>query len=280
MRFKTRIMTRQEIEIPIEWAAKEGWNPGLYDGESFYAADPNGFILGLLDDEPIASISAVKYGTSFGFIGFYIVKPEYRGKGYGIQTWNAALHSLEGRNIGLDGVVDQQENYQKSGFDLAYRNIRFEGAGGGGFAAPPEIIKLSDIGFEIIEAYDRQFFPEPRTAFLQFWINQPSAVSLGFWRAGKLSGYGVLRKCRSGYKIGPLFADSSEHADVLFQSLKSMVPAGDPVYLDVPETNAEAVALAKRHEMQVVFETARMYTGGAPEISLKRLYGVTSFELG
>lgn len=280
MRFKTRIMTRQEIEIPIEWAAKEGWNPGLYDGESFYAADPSGFILGLLDDEPIASISAVKYGTSFGFIGFYIVKPEYRGKGYGIQTWNAALHSLEGRNIGLDGVVDQQENYRKSGFDLAYRNIRFEGAGGGGFVAPSEIIKLSDIGFEIIEAYDRQFFPEPRTAFLQSWINQPSAVSLGFWRAGKLSGYGVLRKCRSGYKTGPLFADSAEQADVLFQGLKSMVPAGDPVYLDVPETNAEAVALAKRHEMQVVFETARMYTGGTPEISLKRLYGVTSFELG
>ena len=91
MRFKTRTMTRQEIEIPIEWAAKEGWNPGLYDGESFHAADPDGFILGLLDDEPIASISAVKYGTSFGFIGFYIVKPEYRGKGYGIQTWKVLL---------------------------------------------------------------------------------------------------------------------------------------------------------------------------------------------
>jgi GNAT superfamily N-acetyltransferase len=280
MRFKTRTMTRQEIEIPIEWADKEGWNPGLYDGESFHAADPDGFLLGLLDDEPIASISAVKYGTSFGFIGFYIVKPEYRGKGYGIQTWKAAMHALEGRNIGLDGVVDQQDNYRKSGFDLAYSNIRFEGAGGGGFALPPEIIQLSDIGFETIETYDRRFFPEPRASFLQVWINQLGAVSLGFRHAGKLSGYGVLRKCRSGYKIGPLFSDSPEQADILFQSLKSKVPAGDPVYLDVPETNADAVALAKRHKMQVVFETARMYTGGAPEISLNRLYGVTSFELG
>ncbi|MEX0694596.1 MAG: GNAT family N-acetyltransferase [Rhodospirillales bacterium] len=273
-------MTRQEIGIPVEWAAQEGWNPGLYDGESFYAADPDGFILGLLDGEPVACISAVRYGTSFGFIGFYIVKPEFRGKGYGLQTWNAALHALEGRNIGLDGVVDQQENYRKSGFDLAYRNIRFKGAGGGDFEAPPEIITLSDVGFETIEAYDRQFFPGPRTAFLRTWINQPGSAFRGFWRAGKLSGYGVLRQCRSGYKIGPLFADSPEQADMLFQSLKATTPAGEPVYLDVPETNTAAVALARRHQMQVVFETARMYTGSAPEISLHSLYGVTSFELG
>ena len=37
------------------------------------------------------------------------------------------------RVIGLDGVVAQQENYRKSGFELAYANIRY----GGTVAAPP-----------------------------------------------------------------------------------------------------------------------------------------------
>lgn len=52
------------------------------------------------------------------------------------------------------------------------------------------------------------------------------------------------------------------------------------MYLDVPETRPEAVALAIRHGMRPMFETARMYTGPAPEISLERTYGITSFELG
>ena len=85
---------RDEISIPIEWATAEGWNPGLHDADSFYAADPGGFLLGLLNDQPIASISVVKYGESFGFLGFYIVRPEYRGRGYGMQVWRAGLDAL------------------------------------------------------------------------------------------------------------------------------------------------------------------------------------------
>ncbi|MFC6519843.1 GNAT family N-acetyltransferase [Undibacterium arcticum] len=114
-RYTIRVMTRQEVDIAIDWAAAEGWNPGLYDANCFYAADPNGFLIGLLGDEPIATVSVVKYGDSFGFLGFYIVKPAYRGKGYGIQIWNAGLAQLRGRTIGLDGVVDRQGNYQNSG---------------------------------------------------------------------------------------------------------------------------------------------------------------------
>ena len=43
-----------ECEIAVEWAALEGWNPGIHDGDSFYSADPKGFLIGLLDDIPIA----------------------------------------------------------------------------------------------------------------------------------------------------------------------------------------------------------------------------------
>lgn len=75
----------------IDWSAKEGWNPGLYDADVFYKTDPKGFFLGFLDGKPIASISAVAYDDKFGFLGFYIVKPEYRDKGFGIKIWNERL---------------------------------------------------------------------------------------------------------------------------------------------------------------------------------------------
>jgi len=278
--YTIRTMTRQEVDIAVDWAAEEGWNPGLYDADCFYAADPNGFLVGLLDDEPIATISVVKYGDSFGFLGFYIVKPEYRGKGYGIQLWNAGLALLEGRTIGLDGVVAQQDNYKKSGFTLAYSNVRYQGCGGGHYPADSGIVPLSTLAFDDICAYDRPFFPDDRREFLKCWINQPQSTALGILRNNKLAGYGVLRICRSGYKVGPLFADSPECAEQLFLALNSYVPEGAPVFLDVPAVNAAAVDLVTRHHMVVSFETARMYTGQSPDLPINRLFGVTTFELG
>lgn len=99
-------------------------------------------------------------------------------------------------------------------------------------------------------------------------------------RDGKLVGYGVIRTCRSGSRIGPLVADSPELSESLFLALSSETKSTEPVYLDIPEVNQAAVSLAERYNMKVVFETARMYTGKEPDIPLHRLFGVTSFEIG
>jgi GNAT superfamily N-acetyltransferase len=278
--YTIRRMTRQEVDIAIDWAAAEGWNPGLSDANCFYAADPNGFLIGLLGDEPIATISAVKYGHSFGFAGFYMVKPEYRGRGFGIQIWKAGLEQLSGRTIGLDGVVDQQENYKRSGFVFAYRNIRYQGSGGGVSPIDSGVVPLSAIPFDKVLAYDKSFFPAGRTPFLACWINQPQSTALGILENRKLAGYGVIRTCRSGCKIGPLFADSPELAHRLFLALRTRASSSDPIFLDTPEVNSAAVDLAEHHNLTVTFETARMYTGTAPDLPINRLFGVTTFELG
>jgi GNAT superfamily N-acetyltransferase len=273
-------MTPAEVGTAIEWAASEGWNPGLHDAGCYVAADPGGFFVGLLDGEPVATISAIRYGALFGFLGFYIVRPEHRGKGDGLQIWNAGMKYLEGRNVGLDGVVAQQDNYRKSGFRLAYRNVRYQGAGGGNAPENPDIVPLSVLPFEAMAAYERPFFPAERSAFLRAWIEQPSSHALGILQNGRLRGYGVIRPCRLGYKIGPLFADAADLAEQLFLALKARVRPSDPVYLDTPELNPAAVELAERHGLSVVFETARMYTREIPDLPLHRVFGVTSFEVG
>ncbi len=278
--YTIKTMNREEIDIAIEWASKEGWNPGLYDANCYFSADQNGFLIGRLGDEPIATISVIKYDDSFGFLGFYIVKPEYRGKGYGIQIWNVGLKYLKGLNIGLDGVVAQQENYKKSGFKLAYRNIRYQGIGGGNSPKNSEIVKLSTLPFETIDTYSQPFFPANRSQFTKLWINQPECNALGIMQKGKLAGYGVIRKCYNGYKIGPLFADNPELSESLFWALKSKISSSRPIFLDTPEVNIAAVALAEKYSMKVSFETARMYTGDFPDIPLNRLFGAASFEIG
>lgn len=278
-RFSIRTMTRKEVSLAIEWAAGEGWNPGLHDAACYHSADPNGFLLGLLDEEPVVTISAIRYGETFGFLGFYIVKPEHRGRGYGLRIWEAGLQFLEGRNVGLDGVVAQQDNYRRSGFQLAYRNIRHEGRTRG-TSQQGDVIELAGFPFQAVAAYDRVFFPEDRTRFLESWIRQPGCRALGVLQEGRLSGYGVLRRCRSGYKIGPLFADSPDQAETLLVSLQAGIEAGEPLVLDTPEINEGALALAEQHGMRPVFETARMYKQEIPDLPLDRVFGVTSFEVG
>ena len=278
--YQIKTMTRDGLLRAIDWAAQEGWNPGVHDIESFYSTDPNGFLMGYLNDEPIASISVVKYDEQFGFLGFYIVKPEHRGKGYGLALWQAGLTYLQGCNIGLDGVVDQQSNYRQSGFTLAYNNIRFEAQGGGRPSTRTALVDLTTMPFSEVERYDRAFFPAPRTAFLRKWIHQPGSIALGIQHKGILQGYGVLRPCQEGFKIGPLFANGPLQAEVLFLALKSHVPAKLNFYLDVPQANDAAMALAEKYQLTPVFSTARMYTDAIPDISLDRTFGVTTFELG
>ncbi|MEL6261380.1 MAG: GNAT family N-acetyltransferase [Cyanobacteria bacterium J06626_6] len=296
-RYRIKTATRKELDKVLEWAAAEGWNPGLQDAESFYATDPNGFLIGTLNGEPIASISAVKYDEKFGFIGFYIVLPDYRGLGYGLQIWKAGLSYLQERTVGLDGVLQQQNNYVKSGFQLAHRNIRYEGRRdtdaiqqnidsdfaeqiAGRMSPSANLVPLSSVPFRAVLDYDRALFLSERADFLKGWIGTDRHVAVGAMYQQALAGYGVLRPCQQGYKIGPLLADSPELAEAIFLALATQVEPHSFFYLDVPEVNSAAVAIAKKYQMSVVFETARMYKRTPLELPLNRIFGITSFELG
>jgi ribosomal protein S18 acetylase RimI-like enzyme len=272
-----RVMSAADLGLALDMAAAEGWNPGLHDAACFRAADPSGFLIGRLDGEAVATISVVRYGADKGFLGCYIVKPGLRGQGHGLAIWQAGMAYLAGRNVGLDGVPAQQANYRRSGYTLAFRNIRYVGTGSG--TRPPGLVPLSAVPPAAVLDYDRAMFTADRADFIAGWIAQPDALALGAVADGRLAGFGVRRRCRDGSKIGPLFADDAATAERLFVGLAAGSD-GQPIFLDVPECNGEAVALAERHGMKPSFETARMYTGPAWPIPLPRLYGVTTFELG
>lgn len=273
-----RPMSRSELDLVIDWAAAEGWNPGIYDAECFYQADPCGFFVGELNNELVASISAVAYSKHFAVIGFYIVKPEFRGRGFGMKMWRAAMAYLGTEcNIGLDGEIAQQENYQKSGFQITYRHIRYEAVGGG--VAPDGIVELKTVPFEKLVAYNQELFPAERKQFLRLWINQPNSAALGVVRDGHVVGYGVIRQSHTGFRIGPLNADDEQIAEQLLLALLAF-GSDAPVFLDVPDANPEAIMLAQRYRMKPVSQTARMYNKEIPNLPINRVFAVTSLEVG
>jgi len=272
-----RTMTRDDLDFAIRLAAKEGWNPGLSDADCFYAADPEGFFIAELNGQPIGTISAVRYEGGYGFLGLYIVVPEARGKGYGMELWEHAVRHLDGCNIGLDAVTEQEARYRKVGFSSFYRSARYEGTGGG--KKPEGVTSLENVDFATIEAYDRQCFPGSRTSFMQAWLEAPGARGYAVMDGDDLKGFGVIRPCARGYKIGPLFADNAAVAEKLYEALVAAVP-GERFYLDVIEPNNAAGELARKHGLTEVFVTVRMYTEAEPEMATDKIFGVTSFELG
>jgi GNAT superfamily N-acetyltransferase len=284
-----RAASAQEFAAAIDWAAAEGWNPGLGDLAAFHAADPGGFLMGFDGSEPVSSISVVRYGDDFGFLGFYIVRPDRRGEGIGFDIWNAGMTWLEGRTVGLDGVVAQQDNYRKSGFVLAGRNVRYTGVPDSGILEEPmpvgvDLIEPGTANLEAVVSYDARHFPSIRASFIRDWVGPVGGAagrrSLVASRDGHIVGLGTIRECRAGFKVGPLFAETQEVAAGLFARLCASLSAGAVVSLDVPEDSPAAVALAVGSGLVPVFETARMYRGTYPEIPLERIFGVTTFELG
>ena len=281
---KIRPMTREELDVLVEWAAREGWNPRLGGCRSFFlATDSEGFVAAEIEGELIGGGSIVVYEKKYGFMGFFIVLPEYRGHGLGDHLWHERKRRLVARldadaAIGLDGVFNMQDYYSRGGFRFVCRDLRFEGSGMN-LPQPTNVIEASTLPIEQIEAYDRRHFPAARRKFLQAWIHCPGGSALAVVDGGEVRGYAVMRPCRTGYKIGPLFAANADVADSRLVALGSRVP-GEPIFLDVPEINRDALQLVAHHKMREVFGCARMVLGPIPQLPDDEIFGVTTFELG
>lgn len=279
--FTIRPMRLEELQTHMSWAALEGWNPGYHDAVAFHAQDPQGFFLGELDGEPIGMVAGVRYGEEFGFIGLYIVREPWRGRGFGMQLWQAAMAHLQGRTVGLDGVIHRQADYARNGFQLAWRNQRFQGdTPRATLSMQPEIHPLNEWEWEQVLAFDAKHFGTLRAHFLQAWLSQPGVMALGHGTAGQVDAFVVARPCGMGHKIGPLFAPSPMIARALLWSIMSQLPRSSVFQVDIPAQHLQARALLEGMGMRPVFETLRMYRGRPPAMPLDKIYGITSFELG
>jgi hypothetical protein len=177
----------------------------------------------------------------------------------------------------MDGVFAMVPFYERGGFVLAHKDLRFEGIAHG--SADPKVRKLNEATFATIDRYDRAHVPTARTSFLRRWMFQPGADAVGLFENDHLVGYGVARPARVGFKIGPVFAAHQDIAERVVGSLMAQI-SGERVQLDVPEPNEAGTRLAVKFGLRDVFGCARMYHGPAPDLPIGRIFGVTSFEFG
>ncbi|WP_241560055.1 GNAT family N-acetyltransferase [Solirhodobacter olei] len=261
----------------LDWAAAEGWNPGLDDTEAFLAADPEGFFVADLESVPVAAISVVNHSPSMAFLGLYLCLPEFRHQGIGYGLWRYALTHAGGRTVGLDGVAAQEPNYEKSGFVRDGSTLRLEAP----LAPRPDsrVRPSSTADGAAIAALDAVANGYTRAAFLEAWIT-PAATRrcVVLDEAKGPEGFAVIRLCQSGAKIGPIVAADAGRALVLARAAAALVPS-ERAIIDVPAQNAALLAQLHAIGFSKTFATARMYRGPAPQ-SGGLLQAIGTMELG
>jgi GNAT superfamily N-acetyltransferase len=272
-------MTGKEVTVCFEWAKAEGWNPGLHDADVFHRTDPNGFFAARKNGEMVGGISIVSYPSGFHFGGLLIVRPDFRNKGVGnLLIAHMLQHSVD-HNLGCDGVIHMAKKYESYGFIPAHRNVRYLGKYFPRPSRRQDLVPISSVPMRKLIEYDARMFPSEREKFLELWTGQPDSFGLACEEDGQIKGYGIIRRCSIGHKVGPLFADDEVIAEDILSSLVSRFP-DEEFSLDVPLPNRQAVDLALRFRMKEAFSTMRMYTREVPDIDIDHVFGITSFELG
>jgi len=272
-----RPLKPEERQQVLAWAAEDGWNPGRNDAAAMGTLDSNGLLHCLFEGKPAGFIGAVSYAHDYAVIGLYMVRPAYRGRGVGAALWRAAFAHLGERNIAVDGDPNHRESYETYGFKPVHTIRRFQGRGGG--HRPVDAVDLRVFSFERVAKYDRQLYGANRPQFLDHWTHQDGATSVGVISTqGIIAGYGTVRPCHNGYQIGPLYADHPGEATFMMDALLAAV-YDQPVFIDVPADNPEALALMDAHNFAPVLDITRFYTLGKAVGDMHRTYGVTGFAL-
>lgn len=271
-----RSATLPEVAQMLDWAADQGWNPGLDDAAAFHAADPQGFFVAELEGRPVAAIAVVNHSDAHAFLGLYLCRPAFRAQGIGLMLWQHAIGHAGARTVGLDGVPAQEANYARSGFVLADRTRRLTGT----LPRQAPVLPLAGPGdFAALADLDRAATGVSRNRFLRAWLAQGTTRKTVLLRDGaEVVGFATARRCREGVKIGPIVAPAADAALHLAHQAAAVM-AQTPVIIDVPDTSAAFGARLRQMGFAEGFATARMYRGAGPAIG-DRLHAVATLELG
>lgn len=271
----------EAITIIKDWSIVQKWNPGFLDAIIIQKLYPNGILVGELDGKIISCIIAVPFGD-LGYFGVYIVDSEYRGKGYGITTWNQALSNLKDCNIALDAVLDKVELYKKSGFVVPdFLNKRYQGKFDTTevYKSNESIVPLSKISNEEIAEYERSVNGFYRPEIWEEWKNYEGGHSFAYVQDSKLVGFGQIRPGVDSYKIGPIYAKDSQAAQEIAINLIHSIPKDSLVQLDVCSKNTKAMKLAEEFlKFGFVFELQRMWQRDPPKTDYDQYFASLSIE--
>lgn len=284
-----RSMQKKDFMTLFEWVKKEEWNPGFYDFESYLLVDRDGFRMLWYDDIPVAALASIKYPHSLGYLGLYVVKPEYRGKSLGRYLWDNTIKRMSDcKTVILNAVINQVSNYEAYGFQKASLVNRWH------VDASKVLLERKEISstyvftqnISISEIADLDYLASGcyRPQFWKSILASPDSYYLAVRSVGQLVGFGLALKCVRGYKIAPLYCSSFTIADCLLQKIcailkKITVNKDNEIQLDSVNFH-KSTSLFEKYGFIKAYNFVMMCRGEEPRINKNILYGINSLEIG
>jgi len=280
------VMTRAELDLALDWAEAEGWDPALTEADCLAAFDAEGLLVARDGGgAPLACVAALRCGESLGRMSLLLVSPEARGRGLGRTVLRAGMERLGDRPcLVMDDLLPGLAKQRATGFSAAWTHERHVAARP---SAPVSELRVGqllldarDAPFAPLVAFDAASFGFARTGFLRALFGGRGHVARAVLDpTDRPLGYGVLRPTRRGSRVGPLLAEDEQVAAALLAALLRAAPPG-PVAMDLREDHAAAVALARSAGMSPAFAARRLYSAAPPAMRRDRVFAISGYEAG
>jgi GNAT superfamily N-acetyltransferase len=269
-----------------------GWTRSAEDGQThFHSTGSDGFLVIADACEPSKAegcIVPLVYANNTGWIGFFCINEPHRGKGWGANLFNRALDHFREKKVevvGLDAVTQQVQTYARRGFvekakiQVLSRLSTISKPLDGLMQCPPgkRLMPLEDIPSEVLVKSDLEHSGLERS---RLWtkealFDRDDVFGFALVDEAKghetLDGWVLVRGCQIGFRVGPLYATTSETASLLLWNVLKRYEDHDAQFIAelwAGNPAAETVFRGAGFDQEVVHYHRMWLNGNVPKPQL------------
>ena len=281
-----RSFTKGDIDFAHEMTEIEKWNNTRKDIERMFKLNPSGCFVAEVKGKRIGHVFSVRYGE-LGWIGFLIVRAEYRAKGVGTLLMRKTMDHLLScgvETIKLEAVPKIASLYRKLGFVDEYDSLRFLGKTRKLTSADSSNVKsLQRSMIREVGKFDAEYFGADRSEVLMRLYSDYPKLCYVSCTESEIVGYIMCRKAENGYRAGPWVCTSKNHQtprELLAKCVENLGQNAE-LYIGVPDTNKVAVEIMQKFGFEQYSKSIRMRFGKKLETDdIKGVFAIGGPEKG
>ncbi|KAH3854463.1 uncharacterized protein F36G3.2-like [Dreissena polymorpha] len=194
------------------------------------------------NDEPVGYGGITLATPDICYIGNFIVREDWRGKGIGQLISQALIERAGDRNIAMDAVSYMGDFYERNGFkfstsNVAYNTVCVNEAMKKSVQSEFKCRDLTEDLWPMVTKYDRQVYPTlDRERILRAWFCAEGSRAMVAFRVNQVVGYGSIHeKPHQEYGLKNVFADNESVVEAILRELFKEVPEGRLAHFEKDE---------------------------------------------
>lgn len=274
-----RPMNVADVPLGMRLKRQAGWNQVEADWRRLLELEPEGCFVAEYKGTPAGTVASCLF-DEVGWVALLLVDESQRRQGIGTALMQHLLAWLEQRgvrSIRLDATPLGQPLYEKLGFSVDYSLSRYCGVLPAAHPVPlVQPVSLSQLE-DVIEL-DRSVYGVGRARLLErLFAEYPRSLRV-IERDSQILGYVAVRPGSEALHVGPCVA-LPVAGPALFTDVCARF-AGRRVYIDIPEGNAAARALAESMGLQPQRQLVRMTRGDRVAEQVEKIWASSGPEKG